>query len=100
MTKLRENLERRWKEYESHQSWYETWFRQSPWLTTLISTMAGPVILIVLALTFGPCIINKISSLIKGRLEAAHLLILCQNYDEEQYMSKASSVLKRFDELN
>ena len=64
MAKVREGLAQRKREREAQQRWFESWFQQSPLLTTLISTLLGPL-LILLMLTFGPCIINRLIAFVK-----------------------------------
>ena len=65
MTKLRERLEKRKKEREGYQGWYESWYNRSPWFSTLVSTLAGPLVILILILTFGPCILNKLVTFVK-----------------------------------
>jgi hypothetical protein len=55
MAKIQEGLIKRKKEKEQNQGWFESWFFTSPWLKTLISTLLGLLIIILLLLTFGPC---------------------------------------------
>ncbi|NXG95369.1 ENV1 protein, partial [Loxia leucoptera] len=70
MAELRERLASRKKERESQQGWFESWFSQSPWLTTLISILIGPCIIIILALIFGPCILNKLVLFVRNCLDS------------------------------
>ena len=89
LQKVREGLSRRKQERENEQSWFESWFQCSPWLTTLVSTLLGPLILLLLILMFGPCILNWLVSFIKERLNTIQIMVLRQQYqmvaqDEEK----------------
>ena len=70
MQKLRERLEKRKRDREAQQGWFESWFFKSPWMTTLFSALAGPLLIICLALIFGPCLINKGIAFVKSRVNA------------------------------
>ncbi|KFP48590.1 hypothetical protein N323_00078, partial [Cathartes aura] len=76
MLELKNRLDQRKKEREANRYWYENWFNTSPWLTTLLSTLAGPIIMLILGLTFGPCIIRYLLKVIKDRFDTTKLLLL------------------------
>ncbi|NXE03226.1 ENV1 protein, partial [Chaetorhynchus papuensis] len=76
MAELRNRLNLRKTNREAQQSWFESWFNQSPWLTTLISTLIGPVTIILLTLIFGPCILNKLVLFVKKRLETVNIMFV------------------------
>lgn len=80
MAKLRERLDKYRRERESRQGWFESWFNQSPWFATLLSTLAGPLIILVLLLTFGPYILNRVVAFIKERVSAVQVMVLQQHY--------------------
>ncbi|NWV18615.1 ENV1 protein, partial [Origma solitaria] len=92
---------RRRKDREKSQTWYESWLNQSPWLTTLLSTIAGPLFLLILRLTLGPCIFNRLITIVRGRLEAANLMLICAKYEPlEPDLEMSPKELQRFNEQN
>ncbi|CAK7307233.1 Envelope glycoprotein (Fragment) [Vulpes lagopus] len=80
MAKLRDRLSKRQRDREAQQGWFEGWFNRSPWMTTLISTIMGPLVILLLLLTFGPCILNRLLQFIRDRLSITQALILTQQY--------------------
>uniref|UniRef100_A0A8C9CAV5 Envelope protein n=1 Tax=Phocoena sinus TaxID=42100 RepID=A0A8C9CAV5_PHOSS len=80
MDKLRERLDKRQQERENQKGWFQSWFDKSPWLTTLVSTLLGPLIILLLLLTFGPCILNRLIAFIRERISTVQVLMLRQQY--------------------
>lgn len=81
MQKLRERLERRKREWDVQRGWFELWFESRPSLiTSLISTVAGPILMICLALVFGPCIINRGMAFIQSKIDTVKLMVLQRQY--------------------
>ncbi|NXP55296.1 ENV1 protein, partial [Heliornis fulica] len=76
LAKLREGLEKTKRDREAQQGWSESWFNHSPWLTTLISTLVGPIAMIIVTLIFGPCILNGLVSFVKSRLEKVNIIVV------------------------
>ena len=80
LQKVKEGLAQWKREQEAQQGWFESWFQRFPWLTTLISTLLGPLIISILLLTFGPCILHRLVSFIREHLNTIQIMVLRQQY--------------------
>lgn len=80
MALIREGLQKQKLEREQSQSLYESLFNWSPWLTTLISALAGPLVILLMLLTFDPCIINRLVQFVKEHLGAVQMMVLRAQY--------------------
>ena len=83
---------------QAQQGWFESWFNHSPWLTTLISTLVGPIAMI-LTLIFGPCILNTLVSFVKSQLEKVNMLVEHQQLLKECIYSVLSPVIPSYTSL-
>lgn len=59
-----ESLAKRKREKDQAQGCFESLFNSSPWINTLISTLLGSL-LILLLVNFGPCILNRLVQFMK-----------------------------------
>lgn len=106
MAKLCKQIEKKRERENPNKIRYESLFNYFPWLTTLLSTIARPVILLLLGSTFGPCIFNKIVNLVNSRSETAHLMMMKTEYESlgavevEDYLDLSRKELQRFSEQN
>jgi hypothetical protein len=92
MSKLRKGLEQRKREREAGEGWFESWFNQSPWLATLLSALAGPIIILLLLVTIEPWILNRLMAFVKGQINTIQLLVLCQQYQALHPLENDSSI--------
>jgi hypothetical protein len=60
---------------------------ETPWkgpylvlLTTLLSALMGPLLILLLLLVIGPCVLNRLVTFIRTRISAVQLLVLIQQY--------------------
>jgi hypothetical protein len=60
MAKVWKGLAKRKIEREQAQGEFQSWFNSSACFTVLISTLVMPLIILLLFLTFGPCISNHL----------------------------------------
>ncbi|KAF0883469.1 ENV1 protein, partial [Crocuta crocuta] len=73
LAKVQEGLAKRKREREQSQGWFESWFNSSPWLTTLISTLLGPLLILVFILTFRRWVLNRLVTFIKKRINTVQI---------------------------
>ena len=76
LAKIREGLSQKKRKREMSQTWFESWFNSSPWFATLISSLVGPLIILLLLLIFGPCLLNKLVAFIKSHINTVQLMVL------------------------
>lgn len=50
----------------------------------LKTSSLGPIFILLLELSFGPCIINKLIAFVKDRISAVQLVVLRQSKDQER----------------
>ena len=86
MAKVGIGLAKRKREKNQNPGWVEYWFSNSSWLTTLISTMVGPLIIILLLLTFGLCILNRFVAFTQDHFQQVQVLTM--------------TVINRYEQMN
>jgi hypothetical protein len=82
MAKVRDGLAKRKRKREAQENCFKAWFNRSPWFTTLVSTLVGPLVILLLILIFGPCILNKLVTFMKDRISTVQLMVLRQQYEK------------------
>lgn len=71
LKKVRDSLEKRRREREQQESWYQNWFSTSPWLSTLLPSILGPLVGLLLLISFGPWAFQRLTRFIKSQIDSA-----------------------------
>lgn len=69
MKNVRKGLEKRKWEREKAENWYQNWFSTSPWLSTLLPSLLGPLVGLFLLISFGTWTFNHLTSFIKQQVD-------------------------------
>lgn len=103
--KVKKNLEARQKQREKDEAWYKSWTSATPWLTTLIPTVLGPLAGFFLLVSLGPWALRKLTAFIREQVDQLikpavavhyHRLTTC---DEESYTEPTTAPGLRFSTL-
>ena len=57
-------------------------------MSTLLSALMGPLLILLLLFTIGPCIINKIMAFVRQWVSAVQVLMLLQQYQKLEQADK------------
>ena len=112
IAKVTASLEKGKREREQ-ESWYQNWFSTSPWLLTLLPSLLGPLLGLLLLISFGPWAFQKLTRFVKSLIDSSlsstsvsvhyHRLDIGNNKQvtgEESDVDTASSPLSRGERLN
>ena len=65
LAKVHKGLEACKRLREMDAGWFWTWFSTSPWLTTLLPSLLGPLLGLIILLSLGPVLFNKLMNFLK-----------------------------------
>lgn len=68
---MRDSLEKQKREREQQESWYKNWFSTSPWPSTLLPSILGPLVGLFLLISFGPWAFQQLTRFIKSQIDSA-----------------------------
>ena len=71
IAKVTASLEKRKREREQQESWYQNWFSTSPWLSTLLPSLLGPLLGLLLLISFGPWAFQKLTRFVKSQIDSS-----------------------------
>lgn len=90
--RVREGLEQRKRERDREESWYENWFSTSPWITTLLPSILGPLVGLLLLVSFGPWLISRLTTFIKQQIENVTRPVMIHYHALSQADAETASV--------
>lgn len=71
INRVKTSLEERKRQREQQEAWYKNWFSFPPWVTTLLPSLLGPLLGLLLLLSFGPWAFKRLTTVIKSRVDAS-----------------------------
>ena len=80
MAILRKRIKGRDRGVKEHAGWYEGLINWSPWLTTQLSALALPFMILFLLLTLGPCLMDRLMTFVWDWANSAQLMVLKSQY--------------------
>ncbi|XP_074134491.1 endogenous retrovirus group S71 member 1 Env polyprotein-like [Sminthopsis crassicaudata] len=80
LTSWRKWLDDQEASHKTSMSWYQSLYKWSPWLTTLLSGLIGPVLLFLLFLLIAPFIIKCFTSYVQDLIQTLNLFNLKMTY--------------------
>lgn len=78
LAELQRGIQERERLRQGALGWAEQMFSFPPWITNIIATVAGPIIVILVLATLGPCIVNRLTAYVKRQVQSIKLMMVRQ----------------------
>ena len=86
------------KRHKQQKFWYKNWFSTSFWWSTLLPGLLGPVLGLILLISFGPWSLNRLTNFIKSQIDSSltarvhyHRLAIEEEADDNPAPARPSS---------